>query len=119
MHQGKPLAALPEAGDEVLADEMRVGDVVDDAHRVVAVGLQRRHQLVDRRQERERHVLHPQRRAGRFGDRAQPVERGEEMPDQLLGGGGKQRFALPGPITTPSAPRSPASRTVSIRRPSE
>jgi len=36
---------------------MRVGDVVDDAHRIVAVAIERGQQVADRRQERERDVL--------------------------------------------------------------
>ncbi len=94
MHQLQPLAAGLNAGGEILADEIAVGDVVDDAHRVVAVALERIHQLADAGQERERHVLDPQRGAGASATGAEPVERRIEMSDQLGGVGGKQRVRL-------------------------
>src|SRR5450759_4817410 len=73
MHQRQPRAALLEAVGKILADEMRIGDVIGNAYRVITVLLERVHQLADRRQERERHVLDPQRGAGCCGDRAEPV----------------------------------------------
>jgi len=46
MHQRQPLAALPQAIGKILADEMRVGDIIDNAHRVIAVARERIQELV-------------------------------------------------------------------------
>ena len=47
---------MPQAVGEILPDEIRIGDVIDDANRVIAVLPQRIQQIANRRQERERHV---------------------------------------------------------------
>jgi hypothetical protein len=57
--QCKPVATPQEPGGEILLDEVSVGDVIDDAHGIVAVAIERIRQRADGRQERKRHVLHP------------------------------------------------------------
>jgi ABC-type lipopolysaccharide export system ATPase subunit len=74
VNQRKALPALPQAVGEIFVDEMRVGDVIDNANGVIAVLPQRGQQLGNRRQKNERHVFHPQRGAASFGDLDEPFE---------------------------------------------
>ncbi len=87
-------AAQPRT--RILADEHRVGDIIDHRDALVAVALERRHQAVRIGQEGERHVLEVEPGADAQGVRRQLVERAEEIPQKLFLGRGHQRVRLAG-----------------------